>query len=281
MDLFSYTDYRAFLKDFYAEQKGKNSLYSYRVFANKAKLGSPNYLKLVIDGVRRITDKNLPNFIRGLRLSSPEAEYFTNLVFYQEAKDQEAKGTYLTELEKLRSKSLQITHEFRKAQQEMFASWYHGAIREMVLLKDFREDPEWISAKLGNKVTAKQVQESLELLIKLECIKREEGRLVLSEPLVTTSDEVSSRLIRDLHRQFIDLGVKSIMQDAISEREINGLTIALPKDRIPEFKKAIKDFRKELNKVFSTTNGNEEIYHLNINFFPLTKTTPTQQGTNS
>lgn len=98
MDLFRYENYRTYLKDFYESQKEKNRSYSYKVFANRAKLGSPNYLKLVIDGDRRITEKNLSGFIRGLGLKSNEAEYFTLLVHFQESTDPEQKNKIHAEL---------------------------------------------------------------------------------------------------------------------------------------------------------------------------------------
>ncbi len=78
--LFDYFDYREYLHDYYQFHKRKNSAYSYRLFARKAKLGSPNYLKLVVDGKRRITDRTLYQFARGLGLSRDEEKYFRELV---------------------------------------------------------------------------------------------------------------------------------------------------------------------------------------------------------
>ncbi|MGE0614959.1 MAG: TIGR02147 family protein [Bacteriovoracia bacterium] len=270
MQLFEYTDYRAYLRDFYRQQKSVNPSYSYRVFANKAKLGSPNYLKLVIDGQRRITDTNLPSFVRGLSLSKHESDYFRSLVLYAECKDIEAKNNYLKDILKLRARNLNSVHEVQTARIEMLKHWYHWAIRELTLLKDFSEDPSWIAQRLRHRITPKQAAASLELLEKLEFIKRDGGRFVPSEPLITTSDEISSLLIRDLHRQFMELGINSVFNDAIEQREVSALTIALPKSKIPEFKKSLKEFRKELNRLYSAKEGNEEVYHLVMNFFPLT-----------
>ncbi len=49
--IFTYTDYRAFLHDAYTHAKATNPAFSYRYFAKKAGFSSPNFLKLVIDGV--------------------------------------------------------------------------------------------------------------------------------------------------------------------------------------------------------------------------------------
>jgi uncharacterized protein (TIGR02147 family) len=272
LNLFEYSDYRAFLRDYYGEQKKKNPSYSYRLFANKAKLGSPNYLKLVIDGKRRVTDQNLPHFARGLHLGREEAEYFRNLVLFQESKDHEAKNNSLAEVLKLRARHRKDALEIEESRLEFLKNWYHAAVRELVMLKDFKPSPDWISARLGGKITPAQAEESIEVLKRLEFIREDEkGHYTVSDPLITTSDEISSHLIRQVHRQFMELGTQAIFDEPVGRREVNNLTVALPRSKIPEVKNAIKEFRKDLNKRFSTQQGNDEVYQLVINFYPLTK----------
>ncbi|MEQ1876831.1 MAG: TIGR02147 family protein, partial [Bdellovibrionia bacterium] len=174
--VYEYTDYRQFLRDFYESQKRFTPGFSYRSFAEKANLASPNYLKLVIDGDRRVTDRNLPSFIRGLKLSKTEADYFKNLVLYQESRDIDAKQTFLTEALRIRLRQNMIPKEVDQARIEILKSWHHWVIREMVLLDDFSDDPAWISARLKNRITPKQAHESLELLKRLKFVVEENGR---------------------------------------------------------------------------------------------------------
>ncbi|MEO5668060.1 MAG: TIGR02147 family protein, partial [Bdellovibrionota bacterium] len=54
-DILRYGEYRAFLADFYAYKKSQRSGFSYRLFAAKAKLKSPNYLQLVMQGKRNLS----------------------------------------------------------------------------------------------------------------------------------------------------------------------------------------------------------------------------------
>ncbi|HEX4922840.1 MAG TPA: TIGR02147 family protein, partial [Bdellovibrionales bacterium] len=267
--VFAYTDYREFLRDFYENQKKSTPGFSYRLFAQRANLASPNYLKLVIDGDRRVTDKNIHSFIRGLRLNKSEADYFRNIVLYKETPDIDAKETFLKEALRLRMKQSREPAELEHDRLEILKSWHHWAIREMVLLEDFRDDPAWVAARLKGRITPKQAAESLELLKRLRFITEENGKFKIGEPLLTTGDEVAGLLIKQLHRQFIELGLESLFNDTGMEREAGSLTIALPKGRLPELKKAIKEFRRELNRSFTAENG-DEVYHLVINLFPLT-----------
>jgi uncharacterized protein (TIGR02147 family) len=201
-NLFDYFDYREFLHDYYQFHKKKNTAYSYRLFARKAKLGSPNYLKLVVDGKRRITDRTLYQFARGLGLTKDQEKYFRELVMYQEVSDPDSKDTHLRSLLKYQEK--QRTPILLKSDRIKFLlDWYHSIIRELVNLKDFKEDPAWIVKRLGNKITEAQAKESLELLYRLRFLQKTgDGKVIQTEPLLTSSDEVPSHVIRSLHRIF-------------------------------------------------------------------------------
>lgn len=271
LNLFEYTDYRRYLKDFYSSQKQASASFSFRVFALRAKLSSPNYLKLVIDGQRRITDKNLPNFIRGLKLSRHQADYFRNLVFYQEADDVEAKTMHLRELIKIRGRVSREAKTLERDRFEILRTWHPWVIREMVLLSDFRPDPEWIARRLRNKITPTEAADALALLERLEFIRREGETYKVSEPLITTGDDISLLLLNNLHRQFFEFAIQSVMNDVGTEKAVSGVTIAIPSSRLPEVKTVVREFRQEFNRRFSSSEGNDSVYHLSIAVFPLTK----------
>ncbi len=269
--LADYSDYRAYLRDYYAKQKKQNPSFSYRSFAMRAKLSSPNYLKLVIDGDRRITDKTLPNFIRGLRLAKMEADYFRNLVLYQESQDAEAKATHLRELARLRSRWGREEKTIEHDRLEFLRGWHHWVIREMVLLTDFNPDPEWIAKRLRYKVTAKEAKDALDVLERLEFITLKDGKYVLSDPLITLGDEISSLMLRNFHCQLFQFSIQSILNDTREEREFGGVTLAISKKKLPEIKALIREFREEFNKRFSEPDGNDAVYNFGMAFFPLTK----------
>jgi uncharacterized protein (TIGR02147 family) len=105
MSVFDYLDYRVFLNAFYRERKRLNPSYSYRVFSNTARIRSPNYLKLVIDGKRRITERSLDAFVLGVRLLGPEADYFRNLVRSEEAPDPQERARAIRRLVELRNEA--------------------------------------------------------------------------------------------------------------------------------------------------------------------------------
>lgn len=272
LSVFEYVDYRKFLRDFYETQKKRSASYSYRVFADKAGLTSPNYLKLVIDGSRRITDKSLPKFIRGLRLSPQESQFFKSLVLYQESNDAEAKGLHLRELCAYRQRHSRNAKHMKRDEIESLASWHHWVIKEMVTLNDFSPDPTWIASRLRHKITPQQAAESLQLLVRIGILEQKEGKYQARDALSTTpDDDIASLLIQDLHRSFLNAAIDSLANDTPGDREMNGLIIPLAKNSLPQMKTAVREFRRELNKRFSSPQNNEEIYYLNVSLFPLTR----------
>lgn len=276
-NLFDYFDYREYLQDYYLFHKKKNSAYSYRLFARKAKLGSPNYLKLVVDGKRRITDRTLYQFARGLGLSRDEEKYFRELVMYQEVSDPDSKEQHLRSLLKYQEK--QRTPALLKADRMKFLlDWHHGVIRELVSTKDFQEEPAWIAKRLGNKITEAQAKESLDLLFRLQIVRKNEfGKLEQCEPLLTTSDEVPSHVLRSLHRTYLRKAINSIFAAPMDRRELSGLMISVPNSRLKDIKEEIKEFRKKLNRKYGLEKECDEVYFIGLYMFPVTGKGEVQQ----
>lgn len=269
-NLFDYFDYREFLQDYYHFHKKRNSAYSYRLFARKAKLGSPNYLKLVVDGKRRITDRTLYQFARGLGLGRDEEKYFRELVMYQEVSDPDSKELHLRALLKYQEK--QRTPMALKAERMKFLlDWHHAVVRELVATKDFQDNPAWVAKRLGNKITETQAKESLDLLLKLGMVRKNiDGRLEQSEPLLTTTDEVPSHVLRTLHRTYLRKAVNSIFSVPMDRREMSGLMLAIPNHRLKEIKEEIKEFRKKLNRKYGLDKHADEVYFVGLYMYPIT-----------
>jgi uncharacterized protein (TIGR02147 family) len=100
-DLFSYTDYRSFLRDWLAAANGRKS-FSFRQFASRAGLGSPGYLKMVIDGQRNLGVDGLERFMNGMRLIGEDRLFFRNLVLWNQAATGEERALYEGKLALLR-----------------------------------------------------------------------------------------------------------------------------------------------------------------------------------
>jgi len=222
-----------------------------------------------MDGKRSLNGLYLKKFIKGLKLSDRQAKYFETMVLLDQTKDFTAKAGYLNKL--LEIKSRVAVRDIAQEQELIYAQWYHWVIREMVLLKDFKDDPKWISKKLGRAITPLEAKESVELLKKLGLLRKKGGRWVPHHPAVRSSDEIPNLAIKKLHESFIQKAIEALLTLSLEEREFSGLTIALPRHKISYVKEKIKAFRKELNEILSAQKDSEDVYQLNVQFYPLTR----------
>jgi uncharacterized protein (TIGR02147 family) len=269
-NIFEYSDYRQYLSDYYSQKKSSNPGYSHRVFARQAGLSSPSHLLMIIKGDRNLSLKTIPKFADGLKLTSKEKRYFELLVLYTQTEDLQQKARFFGEIISIKAASSGL-YKLEKDKFDFLSKWYAVAIYVLVDLKDFKPDPQWISRRLGGKVTANQAKETLEKLLTLKMLEVDSSKgLKQVSGALTVADDTKSIAVFEYHQSMLRLAFDALKNKSQSEREMNGATLAIPKEKLPELKEKIRAFRKEINQLTSSYEGSEEVYQLNIQLFPLT-----------
>src|SRR3954465_13106998 len=92
--IFDYTDYRRYLREYYAWAKTNKRGFSHRAFMAKAEMSGPNYFKRVMEGVHNLTENSIPKFAAALELTDSEGEYFKHLVYFNQARTLEEKDKF-------------------------------------------------------------------------------------------------------------------------------------------------------------------------------------------
>jgi len=276
ISIFHYLDYRQFLRDWYLHAKASRGSFSFRSFSKKAGFQSTNFLKLVMDGDRNLTEESLVKFALALKLNKQEQEFFRNLVFFNQAKTHEQKNQYYAKL--LQSKKYSELKPIEKNQFEYYSTWYHPVIRELAVSKAFDGKSESIAKLLSPEVTTAQVERSLHLLENLGFIqKTPEGRYRQASQLISTGAEVSSLVIFNYHKLLLSLCDEVMDKVSGARRDVSTLTLGVAKGRIPQLKKKIQDFRQEVLKLVADDSEPDEVVQLNIQLFPLTHEPPKAQ----
>lgn len=267
--VFTYDSYRDFLNDYYQMKKSDNSMFSFRFFAKKAGLQSGNYLKLVMDGERSLTQKTVLKFIKGLNLNEWEALYFENLVFYNQSTDENEKAFYFKNMELARAQHSQVL--LTKDQYEALTNWHPLAIKELGLLSDFQLNSRWIASKLDHKITPQQAKDALSLLERLGLIKidTKNGKILGTHQTMNTPDVDTSGPVAKFHKVVLNLAIESIEQQSVEERCLNALTIAVRKKDLPSAFQKISKFTKEMNAHFTKGKPYDAVYQLAIQLFRM------------
>jgi uncharacterized protein (TIGR02147 family) len=271
VDVFSYFDYRAFLRDSYRNLKQRQRGFSYRWFARRAGMTSPNFLKLVIDGKRNLTAESTEKFATALGLTSQETAFFRELVGFTQAPTAAEKNRHFDRIGAYRRH--RAVRSLERHQFEYLSRWWYPAIRELVACEGFREDVDWIARQLVPPITPAQARQALDLLVALGFLERaEDGSLRQGEPLLSTGPEVRSLAVGNFHRQMMERAAASIELVERELRDISSVTVALSPETFQMFKQKIIDLRAELLELSAAEKSPTRVVQLNFQLFPLAST---------
>lgn len=269
INLFEYQDFRAYLKDVYRQEKASNPSFSFRNFSRRAGFSSPNFLKLVMEGKRNLSEESTTMFSAALHLNKQEGEFFRNLVFYNQAKTLETKNHYYQRL--LQSRKFSQLKPIAKHQYEYCSEWYHPVVRELVTAKGFDGTAVWLAERIVPTITPAQAQKSLELLLKLGFLAKDErGHYRQTSELVSTGAEVTSLALYNYHLSLIELTKTALEIVPAAERDVSAMVVGVTRGKISLLKKKIQEFRQEMLKLVSTDASSEEVLQISIQMFPLT-----------
>lgn len=268
-ELFEHLNYREYLADYYAEKKQRHACYSYRLFSRTAGFKSPNFLKLVIEGQRNLSKDSVFKFCKALGLNKREAEYFENLVFFNQSKTLEEKNAYLANLMKFRGKADPAKVE--QSEYAYFSKWYHPVIRELVASVDFRGDFKALGQAVIPAISAAEARKSVELLLTLGFVERDTaGGYRKTAASLTTGRQVRSVAVATYHKAMMKLAAESIERFGAAQRDIESVTLSVSEQTFRAMMEKANGFLMEMLKLAEADTQNERVVQVNMQVFPLT-----------
>jgi uncharacterized protein (TIGR02147 family) len=275
-----YLDFRKYLADYYQYRRelSKNDIrpYNYAVFSAGANIKSPNYLKLIIEGRRNLSEDMIAKFAKAMGLGKEQAEEFKLLVLYGQASDPADRNMHLRALNEKRVDLKLKSGEIDQKTWEKIPSWITWILYAMVDQKDVSFEPEKLRESLRNKANVDEIQASLNSLMSAgELVKdAETGEVKKARSLMESAEEVPVALVRKLQAELMYLGLESLFQDSPTEREFGSATLSLTKQEFEELRFSLRKIRKEAQKnigVKRLTSKGDRVYQLNLQLFPITK----------
>jgi uncharacterized protein (TIGR02147 family) len=266
-----YMNYREYLRDYYEERKAGSPHFSYRLFSELAGFRAPNLLKLVIEGQRSLTKQSVLKFVKAIRLKKREAEYFENLVFFNQSETLEEKNLYLQRLMKVRGGA--DPKRIEQSEYEYYSAWWHPVVRELVVAVDFQDDYRRLGSMVVPAIAAAEAQKSVELLLRLGFVRKEDdGRFVQASTTLTTGPRVRSVAVANYHREMMKLAAESIERFDADTRSVTSLTLGVSEQTRAILVEKVRQFRKELLAIAEAETNPQRVVQLNFQVFPLTKT---------
>lgn len=274
--MFGYTDFRAFLADYYAAEKARRASFSFRAFARRAGFSSPNFLKLVIDGQRNIGEESVSRFVRALGLDREEARFFAALVGFGQARTVEDRNQHFEQI--AASRRFRAARRIDGALFEYLSHWYMPAIRELAARVDFREDPKWIAGELLPAIRPADAKRAVATLVTLGLLTRDErGRLCRGEPTLTTGHAVQSLSVVNYHRQMLERASAALETVPSSRREFGAMTVCVRAETVSELKDKVRRFCEEVLERSDRDTEPDAVYQLNVQLFQLSRAAEVDQ----
>lgn len=274
INVFDYTDYRRYLSDYYQFQKNNNSAFSYRYFAKKAGFSSSGFYKELVDGKRGLSRSLILKFSEALKHSKKEAEYFENMVYFNEAQNVKERVLYLKKMmSHYESKAYRIMAE----QYEYFSKWYYAVVRELLSYVPFKDDYKSLAKMVNPPIREDQAKKAVQVLENLKLIEKDKnGFYVRTAPVITTgypNDDSRVNLLNviNFQKSMLEIASEAYDRHPLKDMDMSTLTLSISEDTFKIIKDEITSFRKKLLSIAENDNNPDRIYQLCYYFFPMTK----------
>lgn len=267
-DVLEYTSYRQYIADYYAERKAK-SAFSWQEFATLAGFSSSIFLKYVSEGRYNLGEATAVRVATAMKLADYECDFFVELVKFDHAKtDDEKKAAYgkmISIAEAHKAKVLE-GDSFR-----FFSDWKNPVIRELAPAMPGAK-PLALAHACREKITAAEVSETLNFLVKAGLLQKDDaGNYTQTEKSVTTGPmEVTPVAVRGMHRQMGEFALDAIEGVPQAERHFSGVTLGVTHEAYNEIVQEIAECRKRIIAIATRDSAVDEVYRLNMQFFPMT-----------
>lgn len=278
-DVSQYVDYRKFLSDYYEYKRKTESsglrAYSYSVFSASADIRSPNYLKLVIEGQRNLSEQMAVKFAKAMKLNKSQAEEFCLLVAYGQETEPQRRAQHLRTLSEFRYRNQIKFGEINSKATDLLPSWLTWVLYHLVDQRDVEFTPEKIRNLIRTQTNSEEIRRSLERLLEAGLLERnaDNGKIQKGKELVDDPQNVPPALIKKLQTELLYLGMESLFVDSPEDREFGSMTVSMTEEEFNRFKFELRQLRKKWARDISTNrvgSKGEQVYQFNVQLFPIT-----------
>ena len=264
--IFEYTDYREWIRDAFDDFKQRKTVISWRYMAMK--LGAdPGNLLRVSQGKIHLTLSLVKPMAEFFELDEKETAYWTELVCFGRAKtDAEALNHY----EKMQILKGIPLKRLAKKELEFYRHWYCNSIRSIIGICRFKDDYEGLAECCTPPITVEEAKSAVKLLYDLNMISKDrDGYWKVNDTFVSTGGNWRSEAVRTFQKETIRLAGESLERHNPPQRDISTVTMTFNMDDIALIREKIKEFRSELLRMSQEGDGDDTVFQLNVQLFPI------------
>jgi uncharacterized protein (TIGR02147 family) len=271
-NIFSYTDYRKILADYYEEHKMRNPNFSYQVFAHKAGIPNKGFLYNVITGLKNLSKSSAVKLSQAMKFNAAESDFFENLVSFNQAKNLKERNYFFEKLCAIKSNkpgSAEV-RELREEQHAFYSTWYLSAVRSLIDMHPVNENYAWLAKNVYPPIKPKEAKNAVKLLQKLGMIKKgSRDTWEVIDKAITAGKEIVQLGLLNFQKQTAQLGLKAILEMPKEKRNVSGLTMGISRKTYELICSEVVAFQAKLQMLAELDNEADNVYQFNFQFFPV------------
>lgn len=274
-NVYEYTDYRQFLRDWYAGKKKANPAFSYRVLATKVGYKSPGHFTLILQGKVNVSLELALKFAAYMKLRKAQAQYFQYMVLFNQARKQEEKSEYFRKMASFRQSAVRL---LAADQYEYYEKWYHAVVRALLGIMAVSDDTTELAMAVVPAITPQEARRSIELMARLGLLARDgKGNWRPTEALISTGNEATALALNGNVIQNLNRAQEAIDRFGKAERNLSCVTLGISEQGFRSIQQELREFRRRAMQI---AEGDEpdRVYQLNLQLFPVSRKRASKGG---
>lgn len=255
-----YTDVVEYFRDMIAFRKATEKNFSVLSATQVLRRVSPALISLILKGKRNITLDRIDEFAKLLTLNSQEKFFLKNWLLRIE---NHANAGF--------TEAAQASAKHRKEiSTHILQDWVNVYVKDSFQLTHIQKNPQLIYQSLGHHANPQRIDKSIQFLLREGYLRKTiEGRTVIETQLAFADQNISSKKVRQFHKNALQIAKNALDLYPTTERLANTMTIPLNEKSYDEFIGLIRDFAQRMQDFAAQSNEDgDRLYQVVLNLSP-------------
>lgn len=255
-DLFTFLDFREYLRAWVEHRRSVDPDFSFTTFAADSGL-SRSTLPNVLRGARAPSPATLDGIGRALELTPAQRNYLGLLVELEKAPSVAARRDVMDRiLAREQYGQYKAMESLDDGLIELSSSWFTHAVLELARTPGFRADPAWLAQTVWPPITEEQAQHALDTVVGLGLVTLdEEGGGELAVMRLATQPTTQVEASYAFFEQCLPDVLRHIRQIDPEHRHLAGGSFLIPSRLLPEAKEIVANAYLQLARLADEHSG--------------------------
>jgi uncharacterized protein (TIGR02147 family) len=268
-NIFLFTDYREFIKAWYAEKKKTRPKITYRIIADTLGFNSSAHVLMILKNKAHLSEDRVLRLATLMGLNKKETRYFLLMVHYNQHRSPHDKNRFLRKMVRLNNTGTVL---LKPDQYEYYQKWYYAAIHDILSFYPFDGDFGELAKMVDPPISRREAANAVALLERLHFLKkREDGTYACEYPGISAYAEGHSLALSSYADAMMNRARQALQKSPSDERSISWAGFSMSKETFEKVKEEAREFRKRVIAMAQADQSPDQAYHINMQIFPVSR----------